>query len=234
MSRKRASGARWDNARACRRLLAWLTFWMLRGFCLTLRPTLVGEASGRAILEKGQPVLVALWHGRLLYFLDLYMRHYRRFPFTVMVSRSRDGEFIAQILERGGIHTIRGSSRRGGTRALLEVIERVRTGTTAVLTPDGPRGPRYRVQPGIITVAKKTGAPIIPTTYGAQWRKVVKSWDRFIIPLPFSRIVVICGEPIYVPAAASAAVCDAKRQEVETGLRRLTSRADEYFKGSLS
>ena len=81
----------------------------------------------------------------------------------------------------------------------------------ACFTPDGPRGPRYQVQPGLVLVAKRTGAPILPMTFGAQWKRVLTSWDAFLLPLPFSRIVVVYGEPIYVPADASAADLEAKR-----------------------
>jgi lysophospholipid acyltransferase (LPLAT)-like uncharacterized protein len=223
---------RWDLRRLRQGVITWLTFWVLRGLCLTLRPTLLGEEKGRKILDQGQPVLVAIWHGRLLYFLHLYMRRYRRFSVTVLVSRSRDGEFISQVAKWGGVHTTRGSSRRGGSQALLGIIKQVHQGTLAMFTPDGPRGPRYRVQPGIVTVAKKTGAPIVPVTYNARWKKVMQSWDRFVVPLPFSRVVVVCGDPIYVPAEASAALCEAKRQEVETGLHGITAIADGYFAGT--
>ena len=99
----------------------------------------------------------------------------------------------------------------------------------AGFTPDGPRGPRYRVQPGLILVAKRTGAAILPMTFGAQRKRVFRSWDAFLLPLPFSRLVVIYGEPIYVPADASAADLDVKREEVEASLRRITETADKYF-----
>jgi lysophospholipid acyltransferase (LPLAT)-like uncharacterized protein len=230
MNQKQPFGPRgWDLWIRHQGVITWLTFWVLRGLCLTLRLTLLGEEKGRKILDQGQPLLVAIWHGRLLYFLHLYMQRYRRFPVTVLVSRSRDGEFISQVSKWGGVHTTRGSSRRGGSQALLEIIRQVRAGTLAMFTPDGPRGPRYRVQPGIVTVAKKTAAPIVPVTYNARWKRVMKSWDRFVVPLPFSRVVVVCGDPIYVPAEASAALCEAKRQEVETELRRITAIADGYF-----
>jgi len=97
------------------------------------------------------------------------------------------------------------------------------------VTPDGPRGPRYRVQPGVITVAQKTGAPILPLAYDAEWKKVFQSWDRFIMPLPFSRIVVVYGEPISVPAHATPDMLQAKQQEVEASLRQVTEMADAYF-----
>jgi lysophospholipid acyltransferase (LPLAT)-like uncharacterized protein len=209
-------------------VLAWsvrLTGWLLRGLFLTLRPVYVEQHCDPRLRNPGGPLLLALWHGRLLYFIPLY----RSRPFTVLVSHSRDGEFISRVLRLFGGYTTRGSSSRGGARALLEVVKRVRQGATAVFTPDGPRGPRYRVQPGIVAVAKKTGVPILPVTYNAAWKKVLNSWDGFIVPLPFSRVVVVYGKPIYVPANASADTFHTKRQEVETSLRHITTIADTYF-----
>ena len=112
---------------------------------------------------------------------------------------------------------------------MLQMVRRVQEGYVACVTPDGPRGPRYRVQPGVITVAQKTGAPILPLAYDAEWKKVFQSWDRFIMPLPFSRIVVVYGEPISVPAHATPDMLQAKQQEVEASLRQVTEMADTYF-----
>ena len=111
----------------------------------------------------------------------------------------------------------------------MEIVRKVHSGYHAAFTPDGPRGPRYTVQPGIVAVAKTTGAAILPVTYSARWRKVFRSWDTFLMPLPFSRVVVVYGEPIYVPATASPTVFQAKQHEVETSLRHITEMADHYF-----
>jgi lysophospholipid acyltransferase (LPLAT)-like uncharacterized protein len=111
----------------------------------------------------------------------------------------------------------------------MEIVRKVHGGYHAAFTPDGPRGPRYTVQPGIVAVAKTTGAAILPVTYSARWKKVFRSWDAFLMPLPFSRVVVVYGEPIYVSASASPTVFQAKRHEVETSLRHITEMADHYF-----
>jgi hypothetical protein len=161
----------------------------------------------------------------MLYFVHLYHRQ----RITVLVSRSRDGEFVSRVLQGFGVHVTRGSSSRGGAQGLLEIARQVRRGYHAAFTPDGPRGPRYEVQPGIVAVAKRTGAVILPVTYNARWKKVLCSWDSFVVPLPFSRVVVVYGEPIAVPANASPAVVQTKRQEVETSLRHITEMADHYF-----
>ena len=204
-----------------------LSNWLLRLLCMTLRPISMQPQVSRRVWEEGKPVLVAFWHGRLLYFIHLYQHQ----PFTVLVSRSRDGEFLSRVVQRFGGHTTRGSSRRGGGQGLLEMVRRVRQGWHAIVTPDGPRGPRYQVQPGVVALAKRTGAPILPVTYSAQWKTQLNSWDAFVVPLPFSRLVVVYGEPIYVPGSAAAATLQAKRLELETSLRQITAVADNYFGG---
>jgi len=209
--------------RAAVRLLSWL----LRGLFGTLRPEYVQRQLEQQAQGGRRPILFAFWHGRMLYFLKLYA--YLGARVTVLVSQSRDGELVAQLLSCFGFQTTRGSTSRGGARGLLAVVNKVRSGMHACFTPDGPRGPRFQVQPGLVMVAKRTGAPILPMTFGAQWKRVLASWDAFLLPLPFSRVVVVYGEPIYVPADASAADLEAKRREVEASLRRITETADTYF-----
>lgn len=209
--------------RAAVRLLSWL----LRGLFGTLRPEYVQRQLEQQAQGGRRPILFAFWHGRMLYFMKLY--EYLGARVTVLVSQSRDGELVTQLLSCFGFQTTRGSTSRGGARGLLAVVNKVRTGMHAAFTPDGPRGPRFQVQPGLVMVAKRTGAPILPMTFGAQWKRVLASWDAFLLPLPFSRVVVVYGDPIYVPADASAADLEAKRREVEASLRRITETADNYF-----
>ena len=209
--------------RAAVRLLSWL----LRGLFGTLRPEYVQRRLEQQAQGGRRPILFAFWHGRMLYFLKLY--EYLGARVTILVSHSRDGELVTQLLSCFGFQATRGSTSQGGARGLLAVVNKVRTGMHACFTPDGPRGPRFQVQPGLVMVAKRTGAPILPMTYGAQWKRVLASWDAFVLPLPFSRVVVVYGEPIYVPADASAADLEAKRREVEASLRRITETADTYF-----
>lgn len=216
----------WTGRRQQRqRCSACMVSWLLRGLYATLRPLYVQQHFEQAVRDAGGPYLVAFWHGRLLYVLRLY-QHQRA---TVLVSRSPDGEFVSQILERFGIQATRGSTSRGRVQGLLAMVKQVQRGYIAGVTPDGPRGPRYHAQPGIVMVAQKTGAAILPVTYNARWKKVLGTWDRFVLPLPFSRVVVVYGEPIYVPPHASASTLQIKRCEVETSLRRITEIADHYF-----
>jgi lysophospholipid acyltransferase (LPLAT)-like uncharacterized protein len=129
---------------------------------------------------------------------------------------------LSRVLQRFGLPTIRGSSSRGGRRSLLELVRQARAGASAGIAPDGPRGPRHRAQVGIIILARLTEIPIIPVAVGARWKIEFQSWDRFLLPLPGSRIVVAFGEPVVVPSDADSALVEQKRQELEGKLLKLT------------
>lgn len=212
------------------RCLVYAASWLLRGLFVTLRPVfLQDEMLTQLLANKQQPLLFAVWHGRMLYILQVY-RRYRPERITVLVSQSKDGELISLLLKQFGVDATRGSSSRGGALGLLELMHKATEGYQVVaITPDGPRGPRYTVQPGIIAVASRSGALIVPITYSARWKKVCASWDQFLIPWPFSRIVVMCGEPIAVPAQADATTLHEKQHELERSLRHITALADGYF-----
>jgi lysophospholipid acyltransferase (LPLAT)-like uncharacterized protein len=215
--------ARWLRPIAIR-----LAAWLLQALFWTLRPVYIGEPVVRCLLDHHTPVIPAFWHGRLLFPLRL-KQIYRLQRVTVLVSRSRDGEWISQIAQRFRVLPTRGSSHRGGGQGLLEMVRRVQEGYIACVTPDGPRGPRYRVQPGVVNLAHKTGAAILPVTYNAKWRKVMRSWDHFVLPMPFSRVVVIYGEPICVPAYVTIDDRLAVQQEVEQRLQQITEMADRFY-----
>ncbi len=213
-------------------LAIWFAAWFLQLLFWTLRPVYVQEPIAHRILDRQDPYIVAFWHGRLLYPLRL-MQIYRQRRVTVLVSHSRDGEWISQIARRFGVLPTRGSSHRGGGQGLLAMMHRLQEGYIACVTPDGPRGPRYRVQPGIVTLAHKTGATILPVTYNAKWRKVMGSWDGFVLPMPFSRVVVMYGEPICVPTQATADELVVAQQEIELRLQHMTDMTDRFFDASL-
>jgi len=202
--------------------------WLVQGLFWTLRPVYIGESTVRWLLDSQTPLIAVFWHGRLLYPLRL-MQVYRVRRVTVLVSRSRDGEWISQIARCFSVLPTRGSSHRGGSQGLREMIRHVQEGYIACVTPDGPRGPRYRAQPGVVTLAYRTGATILPVTYNAKWRKVMRSWDGFVLPMPFSRIVVIYGEPIRVPTDVTTAEQQVALQKVEQRLQQITDMADRFF-----
>jgi hypothetical protein len=147
------------------------------------------------------PILFALWHGRMF----LSIQAHRREGIVTMASRSKDGDVIAGWLERNGYSVVRGSSTRGGSQALREMVRRIRAGRDAALTVDGPTGPPRIVQPGIVQLARLTGGWILPITSSSARPRFLASWDRYLLPLPFSRNVVLYGEPFPIPADAADA-----------------------------
>lgn len=172
------------------------------------------------------PLIYACWHGRILLVPYLYRGRHRPW---VLTSRHRDGELVSRYVRGFGFRVVRGSTTRGGTAAIRELARRLKAGEEAAIVPDGPRGPRYVVQSGIALLAKLSGAPIVPLALSASRRTHLASWDEFLVPHPFARVVVIFGEPLYVPADADREVLEARRGALESRLRELTREADAYF-----
>jgi lysophospholipid acyltransferase (LPLAT)-like uncharacterized protein len=201
-----------------RSLLSPAAAGLVKAIGVTWRVQVVRGDLERNVRARRRNVIYAFWHGHLLYL----MYRYRGSGVYILVSQSRDGEMLSQILRYFGLPTIRGSSSRGARRSLLELVRRARAGASAALAPDGPRGPRHRAQSGIITLAQLTEIPIIPVAVGARWKIEFQSWDRFLLPLPYSRVVVAYGEPVVVPRDADASLLEQKRQELEGRLLKLT------------
>ncbi|MCC6545454.1 MAG: lysophospholipid acyltransferase family protein [Nitrospirae bacterium] len=197
---------------------------------LTYRKEVVGVESEQSLIRKDINPIYALWHGRLLYLPFLYRWQGRRL--YSLVSPSTDGEIIARTLKMFGVRTIRGSSYKSGSKAFRELIRIVKDKGLVFITVDGSRGPVFKVQKGILHLAKISGKPILPVTYGAEKAFVLKSWDRFIIPHPFTRVVVIYGEPVYVHRNTSEEEIEEKRAELEKKLVEMTDKADQYYKQS--
>jgi lysophospholipid acyltransferase (LPLAT)-like uncharacterized protein len=179
----------------------------------------------RKEIESGE-CLIALWHSRML--MASYV--YRKIGAAILVSRSNDGEMMAQVLERQGHRPIRGSSSRSGAPALSQLIKAVKEKhCPGVIVPDGPRGPRFKVQPGIIALAQKTGYPIIPMSCSAKRLKVFSSWDRFILPYPFSEGCLIYGDPVSVPNELMPETRELYRVKLENEMNRITRQVDGYY-----
>ena len=200
--KKRVSGVVVPNAPSrMQRTLAWVLANLIRLYTATLRYTVNGVRGPAKLPET--PVIFALWHNRL----GLCMKAYRSFVrpkhptdhLAALISASKDGAFLAAILENFGVQPVRGSSSRRGAQALLELSSWAERGYDLAVTPDGPRGPCYIVQDGVMALAQVTGLPIVPFSYRLSWKIKVKSWDRFQIPLPFARVEMFFGEPIPVP-----------------------------------
>lgn len=199
--------------------LAWALIRITRR---TMRLTLVSRHVTDALSGAGRPYIHAFWHGHL--FLMPYSYTGRRI--AVLISAHHDGELIARTMSLFGHETIRGSTTSGGATALKAAVRALRSGVDVGITPDGPRGPRHRVQMGVIQAARLGGAPIVPVAFSASRKKTLGSWDGFMIPYPFSRGVFVYGEPMEVPPGADAAHLESARQALEQRMQDLTARAE--------
>ncbi len=213
------------------RLPMWLVAGVGAGVIRALGTTWRIDIQRQDLLEHARTrsprVIFVFWHGRLL---PLSFTHRNR-RIHVLASEHADGEMLGQTIRRLGFGHVRGSSTRGGARALLELAQKVRDGFDLGVTVDGPRGPRGVVKPGVVEVARQTGAAIIPITTASSRRRVFASWDAFELPAPFARVVVRYGEPVMVDAEADRAVMETRRLEVERALERITVEADRAARG---
>lgn len=191
----------------------------------TLRYELVTDPAAWTAMRCGRAIF-AIWHNRLALSLRLYHRFIQKHRpprrLAAMVSASRDGGLLAQVLTLFGVQPVRGSSSRRGAQALLEMTSWAERGCDLAITPDGPRGPRYQVQSGAVDLAALCGLPLIPVSYDLTWCRRLKSWDGFLVPLPFSVCRVRFGAPLVVPRALDAALREAYRAEFERRLRAIT------------
>lgn len=195
---------------------------LMTGLLSTVRFRVEGEERLTRFTDRGEPVIFTLWHGRLL---PLTYYHRDR-GITAIISQSEDGEYIARVVEGWGYHTVRGSTSRGGSMALRGLMEAARNGRSLAITPDGPRGPRQELQPGVITVARMTGLPIIPLSGGCTRAWWPGSWDRFCVPKPFSTVTVRYGTPRRVARDASDAELARHARELEAEMNAMTRELD--------
>ena len=152
------------------------------------------------LMEKSQPFIICAWHH------DIYFSTWllKDFELTALISSSKDGEYINQILSGFGFRAVRGSSTRGGIGAMKQLVRCLKDGNAVAITPDGPQGPIHRVQEGIVALAKMTGVPIIPWRYEASSCWKLNSWDSHKIPKPITKIKSVVGQPLYVPKSAAS------------------------------
>lgn len=148
----------------------------------------------KALEDNGKGLIYAIWHNQQLFLLYPY----RGQKIAPLISKSSDGEYIARCLPHFGMIAVRGSTSKGGARALIKLIQAAREGYRPMLTPDGPRGPIYTVQPGILFLAKKTGLPIIPVGTALSHKIKVGSWDKMRVPLPFGKTALTYGKAVWV------------------------------------
>jgi lysophospholipid acyltransferase (LPLAT)-like uncharacterized protein len=175
------------------------------------------DASGLTAQSSARPVIFCIWHNRLALSMVVHRRYPRKL--AALISASKDGALLSAVLRNFGVLAVRGSSSRRGPQALLELTSQAERGHDVAITPDGPRGPRYVVQEGVISLAQVTGLSIVPVTWNTSWKICAKSWDRFQIPLPFARCEMVLNQPIKVPRGASEAEREELRAELERSLR---------------
>jgi lysophospholipid acyltransferase (LPLAT)-like uncharacterized protein len=188
-----------------------------------------GELPNR-LWDEGKPFILAFWHGRLLMMPYSWRRGMRM---HMLISQHRDGELIARTIGHFDLGTVRGSAAKpgkqrdkGGMAAMRAMARALAQGEYVGITPDGPRGPRMRASEGIVALARLSGAPVIPAAYATSNRKVLSTWDRFVIALPFSRGVFVWGKPIHVAKDAKGEALESARLAVENELNAVTARAD--------
>ena len=206
-----------------RRIFSWLASLYLRLVYHTGAWQVVGGDIPERFWVEDRPFIMAFWHGRLL--LMPYSWDHGKTIYMLM-SEHRDGQFGADAVGHFGIKMVVGSSTRGGAQALRALVKALRNGDYVAIAPDGPRGPRMRAGKGIISVARLSGAPIIPVAFGSTNGRCLSSWDRFLVARPFGRRVLVWGNPIYVDRAASPKDEETSRRQVEDALNAITAEAD--------
>jgi lysophospholipid acyltransferase (LPLAT)-like uncharacterized protein len=202
------------------RVLIVLGFGLYRLWARTLRLRIEDPHDVIGFVRR-QPVIFAIWHNRLLMLPRVFDPSFPTRQSYGLISASRDGDLIAIFIERSGYGTIRGSSSRKGVSALRQLMDTLAANGNVLFTPDGPRGPVYHVSPGVIFLAQKSGAPIVPIhmEYSSCWR--LKSWDRFIVPRPFATLRAIFGAPIHLEPAADAAQPEDERLRLQNAMMSL-------------
>jgi lysophospholipid acyltransferase (LPLAT)-like uncharacterized protein len=173
-------------------------------------------------MQRTPQYIIAFWHAHLLMMVKCRFRT----PISVLISQSKDGELIARTMAHFDVDSTRGSSSRGGTQAMRELLRLARMGINLVFTPDGPRGPARVASDGIVYAAQMTGLPIIPVAFAARKRKLLRSWDRMVVPHPFTEAIFLYGDPIVVPRNAPV---EDERLRIEREMNMLADNAERMM-----
>jgi lysophospholipid acyltransferase (LPLAT)-like uncharacterized protein len=206
-------------------VIATVGYVLINALGHTLRFRIEGLQHYDGIVASGRQPVMAFWHGRILPATFFF----RRRGIVVITSENFDGEWIARIIERFGYGTARGSTTRGGRKAMVQLVRAMRAGRAAGFTLDGPRGPARVAQPGAVWLASATGNPILPFHLEAASAWTLRSWDRTQIPKPFSGVSLVIGEPIEVPSEATNGQLESARELLERRLALLEARAKELI-----
>jgi lysophospholipid acyltransferase (LPLAT)-like uncharacterized protein len=228
-SRTKAGTETRSKSSLARKFKVWLIseagYWVMRLVGSTLHWKIVGWEHHEAIKNEGRQIIYAFWHGRI--FAGTYF--FRNRGIVVMTSQNKDGDYIARTIRRFGYQAARGSSSRGGSRALAEMIRQLKRNSSVAFTMDGPRGPRYVAKPGAIWLASKSGNPILPFSLSAKNKWVFSSWDQFQFPKPFSRVLLLIGPPQYVKPDATGEELAQAQLCLQNELDRLVQCGDSFW-----
>ena len=195
--------------------------WFAKALHRTWRVELIDSTGIVRRIKRGEAqALVAFWHRHILTLLA----HYRGERFVVPVSEHQDGEYVANVMERLGFCSVRGSTTRGSLALVRGIVSKAKEGRSVAITPDGPKGPRFTVQPGFILLARRSGLPVYPVGVAAARAWELSSWDRFVVPKPWTRIAICIGEPISRDDVASCKdpllLCEDLRQRIFDATRQ--------------
>jgi hypothetical protein len=191
-----------------------LLYHFIRLYSRSFRLKIENERRWQGLIEKGTPVMLCAWHQQFFAAIRPFQRYAKYRP-ALMVSQSRDGTMIAAVARRTGWHTVRGSSSRGGRSALVEMIRHLKNGQLAAHILDGPTGPMGIVKSGAIRLAHAARATIVPFSVSAQWAVYFNSWDRFMLPLPFSRVTLTFGDPLQLTPTDEPGTFERQRDRLE-------------------
>ena len=198
----------------------------LRVLKKTIRITVLGEEHFQKHFVENRKVIFALWHGNMF----IPILHHIDKGVYALVSQHRDGEIIARVFTSLGFQNVRGSSTRGGSEAMKEMVKIMNDGAGIAITPDGPKGPYRELKIGTVKLAQHSGATILPVAAYAENPKFFKSWDRFMVVKPFSKAVMIYGEPISIPQDLSEEELEEQRKLVEDKIKQSNELAENYFR----
>jgi hypothetical protein len=202
------------------RIVPWTVAWLMRVWFRSCRVTIHNEENCFKA-EEDKKGIASFWHYSIIYILY----HMRKYSATAMVSASKDGEYLARLAEKFGFETVRGSKNTKGVEGLKAMLRAMLNGSSAAIVADGSQGPPRVVQAGALLLASRTGAPIIPMVFSASNYFTINSWDRTIIPKPFSRIDFFYGEPFYIPAKVKPEALEQYRMQLEEQLNELYDKA---------
>lgn len=211
-------------------MIGTLGRWILFLLAKTTRRIVQGEKTYLELRQQGQPVIVIIWHGRILY-SAYFFRNQGGMP---LISPSRDGELATQILDKWGYKILRGSSSHSVVGPWKEMKMEMERGGEIYMIPDGPKGPNRKLKMGSLKLAQETGAPLVPFTFSSSRKKFLRSWDRFLVFYPFSKVLTLFGEPIHIDPELWGDDLETARKRVEQTLIDLDDAADRFFDKQLA